>query len=119
MSRRTKQVSELVQQETAKIIKGLSDPRLSMVTITDARVTSDLKEAKVWYSTYKANNDNVEKALNKHWYEIQSKLNNKLSEIKNTPKLKFELDPTIEKSAKINKILNKINKNKEDRPKRD
>lgn len=112
MSRRTKKVSELVQQETAKIIKRLSDPQLRMITITDARVTPDLKEAEVWYSSYKAETEQVKKALEEHKYDIQSQLNQKLSEIKNAPKLKFKPDPTIKKSAKINKILKKIKKEK-------
>lgn len=112
MSRRTKKISELVQQETAKIIKELSDPKLKLVTITDARVSPDLKRADVWFSSYQEEKDEVVDVLDKHQYQIQKELNNRLSEIKNAPKINFKKDPTIEKSAKIDKILSEIKNDK-------
>ncbi|MGY1812198.1 30S ribosome-binding factor RbfA [Blastococcus sp. SYSU D00820] len=37
---------------SAAIESSIKDPRLGMVTITDARVTSDLREATVFYTVY-------------------------------------------------------------------
>src|SRR3712207_7006136 len=37
---------------SAAIETQIKDPRLGMVTVTDARVTSDLREATVFYTVY-------------------------------------------------------------------
>src|SRR6476469_4447226 len=37
---------------SAAIEMQIKDPRLGMVTVTDARVTSDLREATVFYTVY-------------------------------------------------------------------
>ena len=37
---------------SAAIESQIKDPRLGMVTVTDARVTSDLREATVFYTVY-------------------------------------------------------------------
>ena len=37
---------------SAAIETQIKDPRLGMVTVTDARVTSDLREATIFYTVY-------------------------------------------------------------------
>src|SRR3712207_3061448 len=47
--RRAVRIRQIV---SATIEMQIKDPRLGMVTITDARVTSDLREATVFYTVY-------------------------------------------------------------------
>jgi ribosome-binding factor A len=46
-------VAERIQQIVAtRLEKGLRDPRLGFVTITDVRVTGDLQHASIFYTVY-------------------------------------------------------------------
>ncbi|WP_017793157.1 30S ribosome-binding factor RbfA [Leucobacter salsicius] len=50
---RTGKVAERIQQIIARRLdKGLRDPRLGFVTITEVRVTGDLQHASVFYTVY-------------------------------------------------------------------
>jgi len=50
---RAAKVAERIQQIIARRLeKGLRDPRLGFVTITDVRVTGDLQHASVFYTVY-------------------------------------------------------------------
>ncbi|MBP1327070.1 ribosome-binding factor A [Leucobacter exalbidus] len=50
---RTGKVAERIQQIIAmRLDKGLRDPRLGFVTITEVRVTGDLQHASVFYTVY-------------------------------------------------------------------
>lgn len=50
---RAAKVAERIQQIIARRLeKGLRDPRMGFVTITDVRVTGDLQQASVFYTVY-------------------------------------------------------------------
>ncbi len=50
-TRRSRQVSELMRDEIARIIRHeLNDPDLAMATITQVEVSPDLRYARVWLS---------------------------------------------------------------------
>ena len=50
---RADRVAERIQQIIARRLeKGLRDPRMGFVTITDVRVTGDLQHASVFYTVY-------------------------------------------------------------------
>ena len=51
---RAKRLADLIREVVAqKLLRGIKDPRLgSNVTITDTRVTGDLREATVFYTVY-------------------------------------------------------------------
>ena len=50
---RAGKVAERIQQIVAlRLEKGLRDPRLGFVTITDVRVTGDLQNASIFYTVY-------------------------------------------------------------------
>lgn len=50
---RAGKVAERIQQIIARRLeKGLRDPRLGFVTITDVRVTGDLQQASVFYTVF-------------------------------------------------------------------
>ena len=50
---RAGKVAERIHQIVARRLdKGLRDPRLGFVTITDVRVTGDLQSASIFYTVY-------------------------------------------------------------------
>ena len=51
---RLDRLADLIKREVSEILlREVKDPRVAMVTITHATVTSDLKQAKVFFSTMK------------------------------------------------------------------
>jgi ribosome-binding factor A len=42
--------AERVRELVASVVRQIKDPRLGMITITDARITADLREATVFYT---------------------------------------------------------------------
>jgi ribosome-binding factor A len=47
---RVRKHAERVRELVAEAIRTVKDPRLGMITITDARITPDLREATVFYT---------------------------------------------------------------------
>jgi len=47
---KTRRHAERVKELVASLVREIKDPRLGMVTITDARITGDLREATVYYT---------------------------------------------------------------------
>jgi ribosome-binding factor A len=47
---KTRRHAERVRELVASLVREIKDPRLGMVTITDARITGDLREATVYYT---------------------------------------------------------------------
>jgi ribosome-binding factor A len=84
----------------------VKDPRLGMVTITDARVTPDLREATVYYTVY---GDDVARqesamALESAKGVLRSTVG-KQTGIKFTPTLTFVADHVPEHAANIDHLL--------------
>jgi len=61
---RAKKLADLIQEVVArKLLRGIKDPRLGThVTITDTRVTGDLREATVFYTVYGDDEDRASAA---------------------------------------------------------
>ena len=50
---RLQRVNQLIREEISHLIqRELKDPRLGFVTVTEARLTGDLREATVYYTVY-------------------------------------------------------------------
>ncbi|HEY7224340.1 MAG TPA: 30S ribosome-binding factor RbfA [Micromonosporaceae bacterium] len=47
---RVRKHAERVRELVAEALRGIKDPRLGMITITDSRITPDLREATVYYT---------------------------------------------------------------------
>ncbi len=60
---RADRVAERIQQIIARRLeKGLRDPRMGFVTITDVRVTGDLQHASVFYTVYGSDEEQADTA---------------------------------------------------------
>jgi ribosome-binding factor A len=105
---RKKRLEELVKEEVARIIDGMKDPRVNMVTVTDVRMSSDLKLARVYVSTLeKERVPQVISALKGAHGFIRKSLGERLV-VKYLPDVEFFYDDTFEHVARIEELLGKI-----------
>jgi ribosome-binding factor A len=104
---RAAKVADRIKEVIAKRLdKGLRDPRLGFVTITDVRVTGDLQHASVFFTVYGSDEERAESALALKAAtgllrtEVGKNLNTRL-----TPSLEFIADAIPENAAAIDSLL--------------
>src|SRR3977135_1772767 len=105
---RADQVGEQVREEVMSIIRrDLKDPRIGFVSITAVRMSPDLRSARVRVSVLghpeeqKASLAGLVSARG----VIRHELGRRLQNLKFSPDLRFELDPSIEYSVHISELL--------------
>ena len=109
-TRRIAKASEAVRETVSMtILVGLRDPRVKHVTVLRAEVSGDLRSAKIYVSVM---GDAKAQSLTMHGLEsargfIQSKVAERL-QTKNTPVLKFVLDPGVKLSAITSQALRDV-----------
>ena len=106
---RNQRVAFLVQKELAKIIlTSVSDPRVQMVTLSEIKLSKDLKHAHVYVSVM-AEEDGltVIEVLNHASSFIRRQLAANLN-LRATPKLNFIYDETCVRAARINQKINDL-----------
>lgn len=111
-AKRLLRVGEMIRMELANLILSeVKDPRVGFVTVTAVEVTPDLREAKVMVSVMGTEKEKKSTliALEKAKGFLQYKINAVIS-MKFTPKLRFELDDSLDKSIQIDKIIDIIYK---------
>ena len=110
-SYRADQVGEQVREEIMAIIRrDLKDPRIGFVSITAVRMSPDLRQARVRVSVL--GNSDEQKASIKGLVSakglIRHELGRRLENLKYSPELRFELDPSIEYSVHISELLKEV-----------
>jgi len=111
MGYRIDQVAGQVRQEVMEIIqRNLKDPRIGFVSITSVRMSPDLRQARVRVSVYGEQEEQEEtlRGLNSAKGLIRHELGRRLSNLRFSPDLHFELDPSIEYSVHISKRLREV-----------
>ena len=108
---RTTQVGAQVREEIMRIIqRELKDPRIGFVSITEVRMSPDLRAARVRVSVLgdeRAQKEAIA-GLNSARGLIRHELGRNLSNLKFSPEVRFEIDPSIEYSVRISKTLREI-----------
>lgn len=115
MSIRTERVASLIKQEIGQILlREYNDPAFGFITITDVRMTPDLKIAKVAFSVFgKADvQTRAMKMLDDQKQHIRGLVASRLT-LRFMPALQFYLDDTLDRVDRINSLLKKIHE-KED-----
>ncbi len=89
-----------------RLEKGLRDPRLGFVTITDVRVTGDLQHASVFYTVMgdEAHRNDTAAALKSATGMLRSEVGKNLN-TRLTPSLEFILDAIPENADHISALL--------------
>lgn len=105
--RRPERLAEQIREEVSLILAGeVEDPRVGFVTVTDAKVTPDLRHAKIFVSVLGTDAEIAEslKALNHASGYIRSQLGAVLR-IRRVPDLHFVHDDTVRTATRIEEIL--------------
>jgi ribosome-binding factor A len=108
---RAVQVGAQVREEIMQIIRrDLKDPRIGFVSITEVRMSPDLRSARVRVSVLgdEEQGQATLAGLRSATGRIRHELGRRLQNLKFTPDLRFELDPSIEYSVRISKTLREI-----------
>ena len=110
MSIRTERVASLLKEEIGALLsREYRDPSYGFLTVTEVRVSADLKTAKVAVSvlgTAEAQLRAIE-VLEEQRPQIQRQIASHLR-MKFTPVLHFYLDETMERANRINVLLKRL-----------
>jgi ribosome-binding factor A len=101
---RTLRVNEVVRESLADELERLSDPRLTMVTVTGVEVSPDLRQATVFYAALGRHDDATAQALRSAAPHLRAVLGREVR-LKYLPKLHFREDPAIERGQRVEEIL--------------
>jgi len=104
---RADRVGGLIQKVLSNILnKNIRDPRLKMATITSVKVSRDLKQARIYFTTsggIQKKGDTIEGFNSAHGF-IKRTLAHEL-DLKYMPHLKFFYDESIEYGAHIDELI--------------
>lgn len=103
--------SEIKRIVSELLIEGLKDPRIGQMTsVSKVELSNDTSVATIYFSilgSRKAKDDTLSALENAKGY-IRSRLAKAL-EIRQVPEFRFKIDESVEYSIEIQKILNKLN----------
>lgn len=109
---RVEKVQEAIKHEISNmLLHDVKDPRIQFVTVTGVELTDDMSYAKIFISLYGPENTQEEtwKALRKALGFMRSEIAKRIR-LRFAPTLILERDKSVEYSAHIQSILDKINK---------
>ncbi|HYV17798.1 MAG TPA: 30S ribosome-binding factor RbfA [Verrucomicrobiae bacterium] len=110
MTTRTERLADLIRDEVARLLlREVKDPRIGFVTLTGARVTPDLRQARLFVSVLgdeKARDAALE-GLRRSAPFIQRALFRNLR-LRHSPTLIFEIDDSLERGDRIEHIIQQL-----------
>jgi ribosome-binding factor A len=103
---KTRRHAERVRELVASLVREIKDPRLGMVTITDARITGDLRDASVFYTVL---GDPTEQAATAAALEsakgmLRTRVGHALG-LRHSPSLSFVMDNVLDHVKEIDDLL--------------
>src|ERR1700728_3649785 len=104
---RTRRLAERIAKIVAELLeRRIKDPRLGFVTVTEARLTGDLREAKVFYTVLGDATERQESAaaLRSATGIIRSEVG-RLIGLRHTPSLEFIADVLPEDAQRIDELV--------------
>ncbi len=104
---RTRRLAERIAKISAELLeRRIKDPRLGFVTVTEARLTGDLREAKVFYTVLGSAEEREESAaaLRSATGIIRSEIG-RLIGLRHTPSLEFVADALPEDAQRIDELV--------------
>ena len=104
---RTRRLAERIAKIVAELLeRRIKDPRLGFVTVTEARLTGDLREAKVYYTVFGDATERQETAaaLRSATGIIRSEVG-RLIGLRHTPSLEFIADVLPEDAQRIDDLV--------------
>ena len=108
--RRPEQLAELIREELAQVVGyEMDDPRLETATVTDVRVTENLRDARVFVLVEGTDEEKTAAlaALRKAAPYVRRQLGLALN-LKYTPELHFVRDTVEERASRVDALLAQI-----------
>ena len=108
--RRPERVGEQLRAEIVQIVGyELEDPRVAMVTVTDVRMSENLREARVFFTVAGTDAEAraAHKALNHAAPYVRRQLAAELS-LRHAPQIFFVRDTVEEKAARVDALLQEL-----------
>jgi ribosome-binding factor A len=117
MAYRIDKLEHLLKEEVSMIfLYKLHDPSFGLLTVTNVKISPDLKIAKIYISVFeKEKRESVLEKIRERTGFIRTELAHRIR-IKFIPEIKFFIDDTLDYVEKIEGLIKKIheNDNKED-----
>ena len=116
--RRPEQLAEVIREEVSQIVGyELEDPRVQGVTVTDVRVSENLRDASVYVTAEGTDAEKAEamRALQKAAPYVRRQLGTVLN-LRYTPELHFVRDTVEESAARVEELLSEIKTESQTRP---
>jgi ribosome-binding factor A len=112
MSRRTDRVNQLLREELSDLmLRELKDPRVGhgLVSITEVRVSPDLRHATVYISHLgeSEDRDGILRGLSAASRFLHTELMHRLK-MRAVPELLFRFDPSIERGARLASLIHQV-----------
>jgi len=106
-SARARKLADRIQQIVAEMLeRRIKDPRLGFVTVTDTRITADLREATVFYTVFGSDAERADSAaaLESARGIIRSEVGRQTG-VRFTPTLAFEHDPLPDSARQLDDLI--------------
>ena len=104
---RARKLADRISQIVAEMLeRRVKDPRLGFVTVTEARLTNDLREATVFYTVYGSDAERADTAAALHSATgvIRSEVGRQLG-LRHTPSLEFVADVLPDTAQRIEDLV--------------
>ena len=101
-----------MQRVLAELIaRGVKDPRVGSVTITEVKIAADMSSAKIFFTPFasKSAPQDVQEGLTHAAGYLRGEVGRRLS-LRHAPRLEFEFDDSFEKAAKLTELIDKAPK---------
>ena len=105
-SYRRARINDAVREELSVALRDVKDPRVTdcMISITEAQVSPDLRDARIFYSVYGGDKAEAAKGLASATGYLRRVLAQKLN-LRITPTLTFVEDDSMAHGAYISKLI--------------
>lgn len=106
-SQRVRSVSESIREILARLLMKVKDPRVGMVTITDVRLSGDLRDAEVFYTVLPdddASRARTAEGLASARPMLRRELGSRLR-TRHVPDIRFVEDPLPAQGRRIEQLL--------------
>ncbi|OQY48793.1 MAG: ribosome-binding factor A [Anaerolineaceae bacterium 4572_78] len=104
-TRRQQRIAKLIRQEISKLLLfNTRDPRINFVTVTEVKISSDLKSAMIYVSLLQDDEKDAMSGLESATPYLRRQLAQNVS-LRYMPKLVFKIDRTLAHAKKIEDLL--------------
>lgn len=109
--RRVDRIEEQLRIEISQILeREIHDPRVGLASVTGVKISPDLRHARVFITALGGEEDHKRtiQGLRSAASYVRHSLSKRLHHLKRIPEVIFEYDESVEKSFRIEKLLDEI-----------